>query len=164
MPPENKSFHSASGSWFWQPADAGTRETIKNKLIEDNKKGIRTGIFFILISVLVFIYGIFMQPESDSFFDMFEKVMYIGAPVLLIVFFGDSTISTARYLKKSKEDMFYCRHVVIVSKRMTTNGLTNWLVVEIRSDDDREDEATVDMEIYARNRLLEGQHGMFVMI
>ncbi len=160
----NDSFHSPLGPWFWEEPDHAVKERIKNKIVEDSKKGIRTGVILILLSLLVSVYGIFMETDSKSFFDMFEKCLFISFPVLTICFFGGAVISSVHYRDKAKEGRFLCRHVIIENKQITTNGLTNHLVVWIRSDDERMDQATVDMEVYASNRLGIGQQGVFVMI
>lgn len=163
MPPENKSFHSASGPWFWQPADAAVKERIRNKLIQDNIKGIKTGAFFCAVSIVAFVYGFFMTPDQSGFTDAFEKYFLMAASAFMLAVFGSSTVSTVRYLKKSKQDRFFCRHVYIENKNMTF-GLLNHLTVGLCSDDDREDRATVEMEPTADSKMALGEHGMFVMI
>ena len=162
MSTENKSFHSAAGPWFWQAPDPSVKARIQDKIISESKKGLKTAVFFIVISVIVFVYGLFMK--SSGFFGSFEKYLCITMPFVMLYLMVSSAVSTSRYLRKAKEGRFYCRHVVIEDMKMTTNGLTNRLVVWIRSDDERLDQASVDMEVYARNRINIGEHGMFVMI
>ena len=160
----NPEFQSPSGEWFWRPLDPAGKKAIADIIERDCRRGIRNGIIMCCLMAVSFIYGIYTlltDFENDRFF----VFLALTVPIPAFILFLDSILASRRYIEKAQENRFKARHVKIINRVFSFDLIFNRFEVNLQAtDEERPDEARVEIEKTLYDKMHPGLTGMFIMI